>query len=218
MHDRYQATFQAILFDIDGTLVDSTPVVTRVWTTFAAERGLDIDRIMAISHGRRTEDTLAELLPADEVPDSLAQLDRMEREDLSGVVALPAVSDILHKLPADRWAAVTSGAREVMEKRLEAAGLPLPRVLITAEDVAAGKPDPEGYRSAAHALDLGPAHCLVVEDAPAGILAGRATGATVLGVATSHDTSELTEADEVILDLTGTKVTAAPEGLVLQFS
>ncbi|MDN5721560.1 MAG: HAD-IA family hydrolase [Corynebacterium sp.] len=205
--------FESILFDIDGTLVDSTPAVTRVWTAFAAQRGLDIDHIMAISHGRRTEDTLAELIPATEVRGALAQLDRMERGDLDGVITLPTVADILHQLPASRWAAVTSGAREVMENRLRAAGLPVPRVLVIAEDVTAGKPDPQGYLAAAAALGVDPSDCLVVEDAPAGILAGRASGPTVLGVATSHDATELTDADEIVPNLSHATVSVATCGL-----
>lgn len=205
--------FESILFDIDSTLVDSTPAVTRVWTAFAAQRGLDIDHIMAVSHGRRTEDTLAELIPATEVRDALAQLDHMERGDLDGVIALPTVADILHRLPASRWAAVTSGAREVMENRLRAAGLPVPCVLVTAEDVTAGKPDPQGYLAAAAALGVDPSDCLVVEDAPAGILAGRASGATVLGVATSHDATEITDADEIVPNLSHATVSVATCGL-----
>lgn len=208
-----RAEYDAVLFDIDGTLVDSTLVVTRIWTSFAAEHGLDIDHIMSISHGRRTEDTLAELLPAADVPDALAQMDHMELTDLGGVIALPAVTDILHRLPDNRWAAVTSGAREVMTNRLGAAGLPVPSVLISAENVTAGKPDPQGYLAAAADLEVDPVNCLVIEDAPAGIAAGKASGATVLGVATSHDAAELTDADEVVPDLTHAAVTATSGGV-----
>jgi sugar-phosphatase len=208
-----RAQFDAVLFDIDGTLVDSTPVVTRIWTSFAAEHGLDIDHIMSISHGRRTEDTLAELLPTADVPDALAKMDHMELTDLGGIIALPAVADILHRLPDHRWAAVTSGAREVMTNRLGAAGLPVPSVLISAEDVTAGKPDPQGYLAAAADLEVDPVNCLVIEDAPAGIAAGKASGATVLGVATSHEAAELTDADEVVPDLTHAAVTTTSDGV-----
>ncbi|WP_454163280.1 HAD-IA family hydrolase [Gordonia iterans] len=191
----------AILFDIDGTLVDSTPAVVRTWEAFADARSLDVEEILRISHGRRTEDTLADLLPASEVPDAAAQLEALELDDLGDVVALPAAHAVLSRLPADRWAAVTSGSQRLMRARLHAAGLPVPSVLIAAEDVEHGKPDPQGYRAAAAALGVDPDRCLVVEDAPAGIEAGRASGAAVLAVATSHDRSALSEAEAVVEDM-----------------
>ncbi|AVM02133.1 phosphatase [Gordonia iterans] len=191
----------AILFDIDGTLVDSTPAVVRTWEAFADARSLDVEEILRISHGRRTEDTLADLLPASEVPDAAAQLEALELDDLGDVVALPAAHAVLSRLPADRWAAVTSGSQRLMPARPHAAGLPVPSVLIAAEDVEHGKPDPQGYRAAAAALGVDPDRCLVVEDAPAGIEAGRASGAAVLAVATSHDRSALSEAEAVVEDM-----------------
>lgn len=205
----------AILFDIDGTLVDSTPAVVRTWEAFADARSLDVEEMLRISHGRRTEDTLADLLPAAEVPAAAAELEALELDDLGDVVALPAVEAVLERLPADRWAAVTSGSRRLMRARLQAAGLPVPPVLIAAEDVEQGKPDPQGYLAAAKALGVDPARCLVVEDAPAGIAAGRASGATVLGVATSHDPSALAAADAVVEDLSGISVSESGNRLVV---
>ncbi|HTI27509.1 MAG TPA: HAD-IA family hydrolase, partial [Kutzneria sp.] len=178
---------QAILFDIDGTLVDSTGAVERTWRVFAAERGLDAEAILRVCHGRRSEDTIADLLPPSEWDDAVAELARLELNDLGDVVALPATRTLLRELPGDRWAAVTSGSQELMRARLAAAGLPVPEVLIAADDVSAGKPDPEGYLKAAAALGYDIARCLVVEDAPAGLLAGRDAGALTLAVATSHD-------------------------------
>lgn len=205
----------AILFDIDGTLVDSTPAVVRTWEAFADARSLDVEEILRISHGRRTEDTLADLLPASEVPDAAAQLEALELDDLGDVVALPAAHAVLSRLPADRWAAVTSGSQRLMRARLHAAGLPVPSVLIAAEDVEHGKPDPQGYRAAAAALGVDPDRCLVVEDAPAGIEAGRASGAAVLAVATSHDRSALSEADAVVEDMRALAVSVAADGLAV---
>ncbi|WP_433696810.1 HAD-IA family hydrolase [Nocardiopsis sp. CA-288880] len=203
----------AILFDIDGTLVDSTPAVVRTWTAFAQERTLDIEEILRVSHGRRTEDTLADLLPASEVAAATAQMEQMELDDLGDVTALPAADSVLRGLPADRWAVVTSGSRRLMRTRLRAAGLPVPQAFIGAEDVEHGKPDPGGYLTAAATLGAEPTRCLVVEDAPAGIRAGRASGAAVLAVATSHDESVLSEADVVVKDLSMLAVTVTPAGL-----
>lgn len=161
----------AILFDIDGTLVDSTPAVERTWRSWAARHDLDAEAILRVCHGRRSEDTIADLLPEHEREGAVAELEALEHADLDGVLALPATSDLLPSIPSDRWAAVTSGSRSLMRRRLAAASLPTPSVLVGAEDVSAGKPDPEGYLIAAAALGVDPSACLVVEDAPAGIAA-----------------------------------------------
>ena len=205
----------AILFDIDGTLVDSTASVVRTWKTWAATRGLDAEAILRVCHGRRTEDTLVEFLPPDQHPAALVELARLERADMHDVLALPGTQSLLPRLPADRWAAVTSGSQDVMRARLIASGLPIPDVLVSAEAVAAGKPDPEGYLKAAAALGRDIRRCLVVEDAPAGIQAGRAAGARVLAVATSHPAADLTSADVVVPDLTACEVEVTPDGLVV---
>jgi mannitol-1-/sugar-/sorbitol-6-phosphatase len=192
----------AVLFDIDGTLVDSTGAVERTWRTWAGRYGLDAEEILRVCHGRRTEDTVAAFLPSPARAAAVAELTALELADLDDVLALPGTRELLAGLPADRWAAVTSGPRPLMEARLAAAGLPRPGVLISAEAVAVGKPDPEGYLAAAAALGRDVRKCVVVEDAPAGIRAGRAAGAYVLAVATSHPAAELTEADAVVADLT----------------
>ena len=205
----------AILFDIDGTLVDSTGTVERAWRMWATRRGLPAEEILAVCHGRRTEDTMADLLPADEVPDAVAELGRLELGDLDEVVALPAAREMLGLLPSDRWAAVTSGSGPLMRARLEAAGLPVPDVLVAAEDVSAGKPDPQGYQRAAEALGVQVTRCLVVEDAPAGLAAGRAAGASTIAVATSHPMAELSSADAVVEDLRSIRVEAGPAGVTV---
>jgi sugar-phosphatase len=189
----------AVLFDIDGTLVDSTGAVERTWRSWAATQGIDAEEILRVCHGRRTEDTVALFLPVERRQAAVAQLERLELADLK----------------ADRWAAVTSGSGVLMRARLAAAGLPVPEVLIAAEDVAAGKPDPEGYLRAAAALGRDAARCLVVEDAPAGIAAGRAAGARVLAVATSHTAAELTSAEVVVGDLTACAVQQTRGGVVV---
>lgn len=181
----------AVLFDIDGTLVDSTGAVERTWRLWGEAHGIDPDEILAVSHGRRSEDTIAMFLPQDQVADATAELEELELADLDGVTALPATRELLTALPAERWAAVTSGSRRLMRTRLEAAGLPVPEVLVTADDVTEGKPHPQGYLRAAARLGFDPARCLVVEDAPAGVRAGLASGAAVLAVATSHSRTDL---------------------------
>jgi sugar-phosphatase len=205
----------AILFDIDGTLVDSTAAVVRTWTTWATKHGIDADEVLRVCHGRRTEDTLGLFLPAGQHAAAVAELEQLELADLDDVRALPGTQSLLPRLPADRWAAVTSGSRELMRTRLTAAGLPIPDVLVSAEAVEAGKPDPEGYLKAGAALGRDIRRCLVVEDAPAGIQAGQAAGARVLAVATSHPASELTSADAVIPDLTTCDVELTPDGVIV---
>lgn len=189
------------LFDIDGTLVDSTPAVERTWRTWAAENGIDGDEILAVSHGRRTEDTLADFLPPEEIASAYRRIFDLEMGDLDSVIALPGAAKLLGSIPRNRWAAVTSGSRELMSARLTAAGLPIPEVLVTAEDVEIGKPDPAGYLLAARLLGADPADCLVVEDAPAGLEAGRRAGCRVVAVATSHSPDQLAGFD-VVPDLT----------------
>jgi sugar-phosphatase len=204
---------EAVLFDIDGTLIDSTPAVERTWRTWATARGIDPATVLRVSHGRRTRDTLADFIPEAEIAEAVAELERMERGDLDDVVALPAAAELLALLPAGRWAAVTSGSRALMRDRLRAAGIPVPGVLVSAEDVGAGKPDPEGYLAAAARLGADPRRCLVVEDAPAGIGAGRAAGARVLAVATSHEPGQLTGADVVVEDLRSCAILPEEGGL-----
>lgn len=206
---------EAVLFDIDGTLVDSTGAVVRTWKTWAAGRGIDVEEVLRVCHGRRTEDTVALFLPVEQQAAAVAELEQMELSDLDDVIALPATRTLLRDLATDRWAAVTSGSRALMRARLAAAGLPIPEVLISAGDVSAGKPDPEGYLKAAGALGYDIARCLVVEDAPAGIRAGRAAGAHTLAVATSHDTSELSSADVVVPDLTACTLERTADALVV---
>ncbi len=208
-----QLEVDAILFDIDGTLVDSTAAVERTWRAWAAAHAADAEEILRVCHGRRAEDTIALFLPAEERAAAVEELERLELEDLADTVALPGSGAILSTLEAGRWAAVTSGSRALMLARLRAAGLPEPAVLVTAEDVAVGKPDPEGYLKAAAALGVDARRCLVIEDAPAGVEAGRAAGAAVLAVATSHDASVLGRADAVVHDLTRCRVASVGDRL-----
>ena len=208
---------EAILFDIDGTLVDSTATVERTWTTWAEKYrvGVSVREILRVCHGRRTEDTVAMFLPEQQRAAAVAELERLELDDLADVIALPGTKSLLALLAFDQWAAVTSGPRALMCARLAAAGLPVPAVLVTAEDVTRGKPDPEGYLTAAAALGKDVRNCLVIEDAPAGVEAGQASGARVLAVTTSHTAPELALADAAVPDLTACKVEHTADGLLV---
>jgi mannitol-1-/sugar-/sorbitol-6-phosphatase len=203
----------AVLLDVDGTLIDSTPVVERAAHRWAAEYGLDPETFLADAHGRRTADRVAEFLPPERVAEATARLDELEASDTEGIIALPGVRDLLTALDGRPWALVTSMDRPLLAVRRAAAGLPLPEVVVTAEDVRHGKPDPEGYLLAARRLGVNPGECVVVEDAPAGVSAGRAAGARVVAVTTSHPASVLDKADVIVDDLTAVSVT--PDGLLI---
>jgi sugar-phosphatase len=206
---------KAILFDIDGTLVDSTPVVERSWHTWAQEYDVDAEEVMRVCHGRRTEDTVADFVTPHLLAAAVARLQALELADFDGVTALPGAQRLLDVLPRERWAAVTSGERALMTARLAAAQLPVPETMICAEDVAAGKPSPEGYLKAAAALGVDATHCVVVEDAPAGIAAGLAAGAQVLAVTTTHTADQVAGADLVVVDLSCLQVRPTNDGVVL---
>lgn len=191
---------RGLLFDSDGVLVDSDASVLHSWTRWAQRWDLDPAEVTAMVHGRRSADTVALLMAVEDRAPALAEIDRYEVEDAATVSALPGAAELLDALPAGSWAVVTSGRRELAVARLRAAGLPVPSVLVCAEDVPAGKPDPTGYLRAAVELGLPTAECVVVEDSPAGVAAGVAAGATVLGVS---ERALDTPAVAVVRDLTG---------------
>jgi mannitol-1-/sugar-/sorbitol-6-phosphatase len=183
----------AVLFDMDGTLVDSRELVERMWLRWAARRGVTPEAILALAHGRRTLETMQLVAPEFATPEEATRLDEEEEEEArlhGGETAIPGAASLLSGLPPERWAVVTSAVRDIALRRIAAVGLPAPRLLIGATDVKAGKPDPEGYLRAAAALGLGPAECVVVEDTPAGVEAGRRAGATVVGMLTTYATLE----------------------------
>jgi len=189
-----QVHCSALLFDMDGVLIDSTPAVTRVWRRFAVEHGLDAEEVVRRAHGRPSIATLLDYLPHANHEDMNREIERQEMEDLDGVVPLPGSLELLNNLPAKRWTIVTSATRPLAEVRLRAAGLPVPDRIVTADDIVSGKPHPEPYLNAAAALGFPASECIVVEDVPAGIRSGKAAGARVIAFPTTVGRSELISA------------------------
>ncbi len=174
---------KALLFDMDGTLVDSTPVVERTWHRFAKRHGLDGNVILAESHGRRTAETIALFTPMHIDRDrETARFISEEIADVDGITAIAGAQELLFALPSNRWGVVTSATRELAMRRMTAAGLPIPDILIAAEDVQKGKPAPDGYLSAAQALGVSPEECIVFEDAVPGLIAAKTAGMKVFAI------------------------------------
>jgi len=192
---------RAVLSDLDGVLVDSAAVIERTWRGFADRHGLDPDEVVAAGHGRRSIDLIRLVAPHLDAEAEAADVEREEIAQTSGLRPLPGARDLVDAVPAERFAIVTSGSRALALARLRAAGLPVPAVLVTAEEVDDGKPHPAGYLRAAELLGVDPAHSVVLEDAPAGVEAGRAAGMTVIAVLTTNEASALTRAHSRVRDL-----------------
>lgn len=207
---------RAILFDLDGVLVDSRRCIERIWCRWAAIHGLDPYAILRIAHGRRISESLREVAPHLDPQIEVALLDEMEENELEGVHSVASAVELVARLPPERWAVVTSASPRVAHLRLRVSGVLFPRVLVTAADIRKGKPDPEGYLLAAERLDVSPEACLVIEDAPAGVAAGKAAGMVVVGLSTTHLPERLAEAgaDFVLPGLEAVQVAEAFDGFV----
>lgn len=179
---------------MDGVLIDSTPAVARVWRQWALEHGLDPQEVVAAAHGRPSLSTVRQYLPQCDADTENREVERREMEDLEGVVLLPGAQELLAELPPDRWTIVTSSTRNLATLRLRAAGLSIPEKFITATDIVHGKPHPEPYSRAAVLLGFSPTDCIVIEDVPAGVQAGKAAGARVIGFTTTVSGEELVNA------------------------
>ena len=205
--------WQAFLFDMDGTLISSTAAAERVWTRWAERHGLDVARFIPTIHGVRGPDTIRKQnLPDIDLAAEAAWVERGEIEDVEGVAPIPGAINFLKRLPPERWAIVTSASVPLAEARLKAAGVTPPAVMITAERVARGKPDPSGYQLAARTLGVDIADCLVFEDAEAGIRAGEAAGAGVV-VVTAAWTHPLETDHPKLADYAEATLEVGPDGM-----
>lgn len=191
----------AILFDLDGVLVDSTGAVDREWREWARRKGVDGDAVMAIAHGVRTIEVIRRVAPHLDADAEAWEIENEEASDQHGVRVMPGAVALVQSIPEGLWGVVTSGTQLLASARLRFCGLPVPRVLVTADDVEHGKPHPEPYLKGAEKLGFKPEDCLVIEDAPAGIRAGRAARAKVIGLASTYPASKLGEADTVVAGL-----------------
>jgi len=205
----------AFLFDLDGVLVDSRAVVERTWRRWAQRHHLDPASLLQIAHGRRTRDTLQVAAPELAIDAEVEWLDATELADVAGLRAVPGANHLLSSLSPDRWAIVTSCGRALALQRLASVGLPVPAVLVVSEAVSQGKPAPDGYRLGADRLGDDPSTCLVFEDAPAGVAAGRAAGARVIALTTTFPAPDLSGADATIADFTSVRVRREQDGFVV---
>jgi sugar-phosphatase len=217
LNERVCVSAKGILFDMDGVLISSIEAAVRNWKRWAKRYGVPNPDEFVIPHGVRSIDLVKMLRPDIDPQEGQRAIEDMEVEDVADLKVLPGVKALLESLSPERWAIVTSATRRLLLARLKAAGLPIPERIITGEMVERGKPDPEPYRRGAELLGFRPEECVVVEDAPAGVGAGKAAGCRVLGVLGTHSAAELHEADWVVGSLEGLAVTAIPGGLELHF-
>lgn len=209
---------RGILFDMDGVLISSIGSVVRCWQRWAAIYGIPNAETYMVPHGVRAIDTVKLLRPDIDPEEGLRTIEDMEVEDMADLKVLPGVKKLLAELPLERWAIVTSATQRLLRARLAAAGLPIPTRLISGDMVERGKPDPEPYRRGAELLGFAPGECIVVEDAPSGVGAGKAAGARVLAVLGTHSAEELRQADWIAASLEDLTVTSGANGLELRFT
>ena len=204
-------TFDAVLFDMDGTLIDSTPAVRRSWFAWCVERGLD-PSFLAGAHGQPGRDIVASLVPAKEFEAAFERIQQIEIAEVSDVTILPGAAEALSVIQENRKAIVTSCTQPLAAARITASRLVPPRVVVTADDVMRGKPDPEPFALGAQRLGFNPGRCLVVEDAPAGLRSAHEAGCTTLAVAGTHPAADL-NADLVITSLAELEFSTTPDGI-----
>lgn len=184
----FNTPYRAFLFDMDGTVLNSIAAAERIWTVWAQRHGVDVASFLPTIHGARAIDTInRQGLPGIDAEAEAAWITQAEIEDVEGIVEVASAADFLKSLPAEQWAIVTSAPRALALRRMGAAGIPEPLVMVTAEDVSAGKPDPAGYRLAAQRLGVAVTDCLIFEDATVGIQAAEAAGADLLIITSTHE-------------------------------
>jgi len=204
--------YAAFLFDMDGTLINSIPSAVRAWTAWARRHGIDVAELMAVMHGVRAIETIRRFAPPGVDPQAeFEALLQAEIDDVADVVAIDGAAAFLASLPPERWAIVTSAPLTLAEVRLRAAGVAPPAVMVTADDVARGKPAPDCFLLAAERLGVSPRDCLIWEDAPAGIAAGEAAGADVMVVTATHHATLATPHGSVV-DYAALSVEVADDG------
>ncbi len=198
----------AILFDLDGVLVDSTGSVARQWRIWAEERNIDPKKVLKIAHGVRALEVIKQVAPHFDAEAEVRKIEQRESNDHDGVATMPGAVELVRSVPDGRWGVVTSGTRRLATTRLQWAHVPVPRVLVPADEVMNGKPHPEPYLKAAKLLGVNPSECVVIEDAPAGIRAAQAAGMKVIALTSTYPGTELKEADVVITALADIRVTS----------
>jgi sugar-phosphatase len=190
-----------ILFDLDGVLVDSTQSVERQWRIWAHEQGIGGDKVMTVAHGVRAVEVIRAVAPHLDAEEEVRKLEGREADDHEGVTTMPGALELVSAVPEGYWGVVTSGTRLLATERLHLFGIPIPKVMVTADDVVNGKPHPEPYLKGAKLLGANPAECLVIEDAPAGIQSAHASGMKVIALSSTYPAAALREADMVISKL-----------------
>jgi mannitol-1-/sugar-/sorbitol-6-phosphatase len=191
---------EAILFDLNGVLANSNPAVEHAWRVWANENGLNADEIVAWSHGRLNSEVIDHFAPGAPMANELARVFALERDANDLVVEVPGAREFVASLGATRWAVATSSDKAIAEARLRKAGIRLPPVLVTAELVRRGKPDPELFLVAAARLHVDPSRCIVFEDAPTGIEAAQRAGARVVALVTTFPRDALAAAEVLVRD------------------
>jgi mannitol-1-/sugar-/sorbitol-6-phosphatase len=188
----------AILFDLDGVLVDSTRSVDRQWRKWALANQVDPEKVMEIAHGRRTVEVIQLLAPHIDPASEVARIERMEAEDQEGVTVMAGAADLISTIPDGRWCVVTSGTRYLARARLKIGDLPVPDILVSADDVKEGKPHPEPFLHGARLMGVDPRDCLVIEDAPAGLSAAHAAKMKAVALTSTYRAEELGSADAIV--------------------
>jgi mannitol-1-/sugar-/sorbitol-6-phosphatase len=209
---------KAILFDMDGVLMDSMPSVERVWRAWAAQHGLAPERVASLAHGRRSIETIRALAPELDAEKENVLVEQMEIDDKEGVTALAGAAVLLAQLAPDRFAIVTSATRPLAVARLGYADLPVPRHMITANDVIHGKPSPEPFLKGAAVLGVAPEDCLVFEDSPAGIASARSAGMKAIALQTTYPADQLQAANTIIGTLADVKASLHDGKIALELA
>lgn len=203
---------------MDGVLIDSAPAVERVWRKWALANHLDPDSVVEQAHGRRSIETIRAVAPHMAAERENTKVEQMEIEDKEGVTALSGAAELLHSLPPDRFAIVTSATRPLAVARLGYAGLPVPKHIVTADDVVHGKPTPEPYLKGAALLGTAPSDCLVFEDTPAGISSAHAAGMRVIALGNTYPAHELQQADAIVASLAETSIELRGKDILLELN